>query len=222
MRVKPWVAFTTTLPDDQVEGGRGIVLFGGRNVAVAIGELLSELGCDVQDPYEAEEDGSWEFLLKYRGRHRFWCRVTSYHPGFHLRFESLGGHPTAAKNEAYVELALKLAAAFKSAPQFQDISWWSSREGPPEPDKIGLAAVKKAGREDRSSPISTSEKPGGRPAWGCLALSLYIIVSGVVSVITYFAGLHIMGLWGTLFCGGSLIVVGLFGLVRAWYEPVDT
>src|SRR5437899_5862484 len=41
MTVKPWAGFIADLPDDAVEGGGDITLFGGRNVAVAIGDILT-------------------------------------------------------------------------------------------------------------------------------------------------------------------------------------
>jgi hypothetical protein len=222
MRVKPWVTFKTDLPDDQVEDGHNnIVLFGGRNVAAAIGEVFTRLGCNVADPENAGENG-WEFALTYQQSHRFWCQVnsTSY-PVFRLLFEDMSFRPGAAPNAAaYAEIAVKLAAALRSDPQFHDVTWWSAKEGPPE-DEIDLGEAKKQAREDPSSPISAAAKEGGRPAWGCLAFALFTILSGALSLFLFFTGRSRDSPEEAIFAGVSLLVVGLLGLVRAWMEPVE-
>ena len=223
MRVKPWVAFTTALPDDQVEDGHNnIVLFGGRNVAVAIGEIFTQLGCEVAEPEHAAENG-WEFSLRYKARHSFWCQVTSTsHPVFRLLFENLSFRPRAGPSAAaYVELALKLAAALKNDPRFQDGTWWSLRDGPPE-EEVGLAEAKRRVREDPSSPISAAGKEGGRPPWGCLALALFVTLSGVASLSLLFAGISRDRPGEIIFSGTCCVVVGLLGFLRAWYERVET
>jgi hypothetical protein len=154
MRVKPWATFTTALPDDQVEDGDSIVVYGGRNVAVAIGEIFSKLGCKAAEPYALEEQG-WEFLLSYRGHNNFSCRVSSFHPAFRLLFEELSLRPKAFRNTAvYAELARSLDAALGEDPRFRDITWWTSEEGPPEPDEISSVRADTAQSENASRPIA--------------------------------------------------------------------
>jgi hypothetical protein len=215
------VAFTTTLPDDQVEDGHDIVVFGGRNVALAIGQILTELGCGVDEPYAAGEHG-WEFLLTFRGRHSFWCRVTSFHPAFNLLFDHSGGRPAAAKNAgAYAELATKLATALSADRRFENISWWSREEGPPEVDNIqsARAASRKKGTEN---PIATTGNEGGRPAWGCLALALWVTLSGVATLSLFlFAGMDRDRPGEAIFSGACCLGFGLLGLIRAWHERVE-
>jgi hypothetical protein len=222
MRVKPWVAFTTDLPDDQIEDGHNnIVLFGGRNVAAAIGEVFTRLGCKVADPENAGENG-WEFALTYQESHRFWCQVnsTSY-PVFRLLFEDMSRRPRAAPNAAaYAELAVKLTAALRNDPQFHDVTWWSAKEGPPE-DEIDLAEAKKQAREDPSSPISAAGKEGGRPAWGCLAFALFVTISGPMTLWMFFAGLISGSPGEMIFCGVWNFGFGLLGLFLAWIRRVE-
>jgi hypothetical protein len=221
MRVKPWIAFLTTLPDDQVEEGLNIVLFGGRNVALALGEVLASLDCKVSEPEHAAEDG-WEFDLVYKGRHRFWCRVISFHPAFNVLFQDPGSWTTARRNAAaYAELALKLSAALRKDPRFRHVSWWSLKDDPPEPEKIGLIDLRKRAGGDPSSPIDLAGKEGGRPRWGCLAFALCVAASGAVALTWLVAGGPPMKPGEAIFCGLSLLVAGLFGLVRAWSERVE-
>jgi hypothetical protein len=221
MRVKPWIAFLTTLPDDQVEDGLNIVLFGGRNVAAAIGEILESLDCKVSEPEHAAEDG-WEFDLIYRGRHRFWCRVISFHPAFNVLFQDPGAWTTAKRNAAaYAELALKLSAALREDPRFRQVSWWSLKDEPPEPEEIGLTDLRKRAGGDPSSPIDLAGKEGGRPAWGRLAFALWITVSGAFVLIWFVTGVIPMKPGEAIFAGVSLLVVGLLSLVRAWMERVE-
>src|SRR6185437_6076610 len=141
MSAKPWAGFIADFPDDQVERGGDITVFGGRNVAVAIGEILTQLGCQVAAPEHAELHG-WDFDAYYKD-HRFWCQITSFHPAFHLLFEDpaiIGG--TRRKNAAaYAELAEKLASALDADPRFRHVEWRSMEEGPPEPDEIGPSGI---------------------------------------------------------------------------------
>ena len=110
MTVKPWAGFIADFPDDQVETERDIEVFGGRNVAVAIGEILTGLGCKVSSPDYAEVKG-WEFDFYDEADRRFWCQVTSFHPAFWLLFEDPAlTRETKAKNAtAYAEMWRKLA-----------------------------------------------------------------------------------------------------------------
>jgi hypothetical protein len=187
MRVKPWIAFTTDLPDDQVEDGHDIVVFGGRNVAVAIGEVFTKLGCKVAEPYSAEEQG-WEFLLSYRGRNKFWCRVSSFHPTFHMLFEELSLRPKALRNTAaYAELAQSFAAALGKDSRFRDITWWTFEEGPPEPDDIGSVRAGKGGSEDPRSPISVAGRRVFVPAWIWLILGVWILLTAVTVLQYWFS-----------------------------------
>jgi hypothetical protein len=221
VRVKPWIAFTTSLPDDQVETPGEIVTFGGRNVAIALGEVFAKLGCQVDEPYYAEED-VWEFLLTYKTRHRFWRRVISFHPAFHVLCQDPGGWAAARRiAAAYAELALKLAAALKADSRFRRVSWWSLQDEPPEPQEIGPTDLRKRAGGDPYSPIDLTGKEGGRPAWGCLAFALFVMFSGAFGIFMFFAGLSPQGLGDAIFCGVSLLVVGLLGLVRAWMDRVE-
>jgi hypothetical protein len=57
--VKPLAQFRADFPSDVVEDDGRIVQFGGGNVAEAITQILSRLGCRVAAPIYAGEHG-WE------------------------------------------------------------------------------------------------------------------------------------------------------------------
>ncbi len=132
MSVKPWAVFVAGFPDDTVEDERDILTFGGRNVAVAIGEILTRLGCDVSAPEYAGEKG-WEFGAWFKGR-RVWCLISSFHPKFFLNFDDPPALWSRGKDAAaYEEIAQKFSTALAEDPRFHDVQWYSREEGPPAP-----------------------------------------------------------------------------------------
>ena len=62
----------TNFPDDMVEVDGDVVLWGGRNVTVAIGEILTRFGAEVSKP--VLEDCGWALSISYKGREP-WCLV---------------------------------------------------------------------------------------------------------------------------------------------------
>ena len=181
MRAKPWAVFRTDLPDDQVEKVHEIVVYGGRNVAAALGEIFTSLGCEVAEPYSVAEQG-WEFLVFHRGRSKFSCRVSSFHPAFRLLFEEVSLVPKVFRNRgAYAELAQSLAAALEKDPRFHDITWWTWEEGPPELDDVGLAGVETLCLDDSDAPIpGTRYRRSELRSWS-LVLALYMLPASALA-----------------------------------------
>jgi len=222
MTVKPWVAFTTSLPDDQVEDGQQIFVLGGRNVAVAIGEVFAGLGCQVSPPESAGELG-WEFDLRYKGSRQFWCRVTSFYPAFHLLFEGADSLFATKKDAAaHAELAGLFAAALRDDPRFQHISWWSLREGPPEPEEIASISHRQLPAGAQLSPIDPQDR---RPALtgsqlGCLSGVGWLLAA--VGGLATFIGLHEIfrrgAAWDAISISVPILAAGLILilLARSW------
>lgn len=189
MRVRPWAGFIADFPDDQVEEGRNIVLFGGRNVATALGEILTGLGCEVSPPEYAELHG-WEFDLSYKGR-RFWCQVTSFHPAFHLFFDDAAVTRGArARNAAiHAELAESLDRALRKDPRFHRLTWRAKQDGPPEPDEIATAAGRDEFDDAASSPIDRERRSRRRSwrewVWGCFLVGLALWMSVTTLFLLY-------------------------------------
>jgi len=210
MKVKPWAGFIADFPDDQVEGGGRIILFGGRNVAVALAEILVGLGCRVSAPEYAELHG-WDFDAHYKG-HRLYCRVTSFHPAFHLLFEDPASArgPRRKSAQAYVELAVKLAAALEGDPRFRHLEWRSFDDGPPEPDEIGARSRRRA---DASSVIDPQGREKTRGLGGVF-FALFTVLVGIGGLVYSWTGPR-GDRYENLFCGVTLIVAGLLGLVVA-------
>lgn len=145
MSVKPWAVFVADFPDDTVEDERDILTFGGRNVAVAIGEILKQLGCEVTAPEYAGEKG-WEFDCQFKGQ-RAWCLISSFYPTFFMNFDDPSVlRSSRRKNEPiYEEIAEKLSAALAHDPRFHDIQWYSREDGPPAPPDGADAGAPDAG-----------------------------------------------------------------------------
>ena len=138
MNVPPWAGFVANFPDDQVATADKILVYGGRNVAIALEELLAGLGCsNAAAPWDVSDVG-WEFDFNYRGRHRFLCRVQSFHPVFWLLFEGPSNSRKAAA--AYVELWRKFGSALEGDSRFRKILWRSFEEGPPDWEEVEAAA----------------------------------------------------------------------------------
>jgi len=110
MNVPPWAGFVAYFPDDEVATGHEIAVYGGRNVAAALGEIFAGLGCSsVSAPSYGGEMG-WDFAFRYGGRHSFWCRVQSFHPIYWFLFEG----PSGRRGEtAHREPWLKFADALE-------------------------------------------------------------------------------------------------------------
>jgi hypothetical protein len=137
MNVLPWAGFVADFPDDQIESSGDIDVFGGRNVAVALGEIFSGLGCSQVSVPESAGDQGWEFDFYYSVRHRFWCRLQSFHPVFWLLFEGPSDSSTGAAT--YIELWREFGNALERDPRFSKILWRSFKEGPPDWDEVEAA-----------------------------------------------------------------------------------
>lgn len=181
MNVPSWAGFVADFPDDQVEAAGDIKVFGGRNVAVALGEILVGLGCSrVSGPESAGEEG-WHFDFYYEG-HRSWCRVQSFHPVFWLLFEDASGSRKGAT--AYVEIWRRFGNALEQDPRFHKIIWRPSNEGPPDWDDVEAAADPPERTFNETFPPSAISPERGRLGCGCwpLVILIWFTLSGASAV----------------------------------------
>ena len=171
MNVPSWAGFVADFAEDEVATSGNIEVYGGRNVALALGAIFTELGCSrVSDPESAGIQG-WEFDFYYAERHRYWCRVQSFHPVFWLLLDDRSGTKKGAA--AYVDLWRKFGNALEKESRFHKILWRSFEEGPPEWDEVE-AAVDPPGRTfDEAFPPSEIS-PKRKLRFGCLPFLIWV------------------------------------------------
>jgi hypothetical protein len=140
MIVAPWAEFGTDLPDDHEENEdqTEITLYGGRNVAEVIAEILRGLGCTVSEPIYADEHG-WELDVEYRKR-RLWAQVTQIEDYiFVLQDKTWLAKLMGGRNPDYLDILQRLAASMAQHPRLSDVRWYipadvtSGKPGAPGP-----------------------------------------------------------------------------------------
>jgi hypothetical protein len=187
MSVPTWAGFVTRIPDDEVATGQEIAVYGGRNVAVTVGETFAGLGCShVSDPHYGGEMG-WDFRFRYDGRHSFWCRVQSFHPIYWLLLEGPGGN---RGEPAHLELWRKFADALEQDARFDQILWRTSKEGPPDWDEFTLTAdlpPRRVLKELPPQPARRGTKAAGGSStpviigiWCALVVAVIVFVDNIV------------------------------------------
>jgi hypothetical protein len=129
MTVMPLAVFTADFPDDQVEDARDIVLFGGRNVAAAIGQRLSEAGCEVSGLLYEGLNG-WSFVAKVKGQ-AFRCQTTSFHPRYFLDLDDPSRNRRIAE-KLFAEFWQVVDTALRTDSRLHDLRWYR-REDAPDP-----------------------------------------------------------------------------------------
>ena len=136
MSVPPWAGFVADFLDDEVATRHDIEVYGGRNLAVALGQMFAGLGCTkVSEPWSAGEVG-WEFDFDYRGL-GFWCRVQSFHPIFWLLFEGPSSRSEWKTGPGvHFELWQKFSSALEQDSRFDQILWRPKSQGPPDWDEF--------------------------------------------------------------------------------------
>lgn len=123
MRIRDTAEIIADFPDDQVYEGDEVVLFGGRNVAEAIGAILTELDYSVSPPIHRHENG-WDFEVMSEGK-RVWMQVsylgeqdyvlaTDFIPKLSL---------FASKKPIYAEMLERLNKALASDHRFKSVAW---------------------------------------------------------------------------------------------------
>jgi hypothetical protein len=135
VRISNKALISTDFPDDTVWVNDEIVLWGCKNVTVAIGEILTRLGAEVSKPIL--EDNGWALNISYKDREP-WCLV---HDGVeHIYFYIEDRWGARGDPAAYVELIVQLNAELHRDPRFHDIRWYDSGDqdfdGPTSPSPV--------------------------------------------------------------------------------------
>jgi hypothetical protein len=211
MNVLPWAGFVADFPDDQIEAGGDIQVYGGRNVAVALGKIFAGLGCSrVSEPWSAGEVG-WEFDFYYGDRKNFWCRVQSFHPVFWLLFEDR----SISDGQAYVELWRKFGSALERDPRFRRILWRTFKNGPPDWDEVEAASDPPALSFDEEFPPTKINARARRTSIWPYIIGVWLTMSGIGLPLDVLGGHNIWHQIRYFIAGIILLTVGVFFLFIA-------
>ena len=212
MSVPTWAGFVAYFPDDEVATGHEIAVYGGRNVAIAVGEVFAGLGCShVSDPRYGGDVG-WDFGFRC-DRHSFWCRVQSFHPIYWLLLEGPSGRRGAS---AHQELWRKFADALEQDPRFDQILWRSFKEGPPDwdeftvtdnlPERAILEELPLVPQKPRPKAAGGSLAPAMIGTWCALAVVVFTVIGAAIH------GAKEQGEYGSL--AMAALVIGLAVTLR--------
>jgi hypothetical protein len=123
LRIRGIAEIIADFPDDQVDEGDEVVLFGGRNVAEAIGAILTELDYSVSPPVHRHEYG-WDFEVTSAGK-RVWMQVS--YLGEHDYVLATDFIPKlglfVSKKQIYAEMLDRLNKALASDHRFKSVAW---------------------------------------------------------------------------------------------------
>jgi hypothetical protein len=126
LKVRPLAICTADFPNDSVEteDGKGFLDHGGRNVAEAVAEILSRLGCTISAPENAAEYG-WRFGWAFGGQ-TFFCQVSSIPPEYYLHFDgvSFRRNVSPKSRPAHAEIMTALNAELARDERFHDVLWY--------------------------------------------------------------------------------------------------
>lgn len=142
MNFKSYTEFTADFPDDQVEDDDGIVIFGGRNVAEAVAEIIRSGGYDVAPPDYMDEHG-WDLNVYVNGK-RIWLELQAIGPEeIILQTEAMVGffrRLFGVDLTYYAEFLTKLNEGLRQHPRFSSVGWFELRNerpvGDPQDDPL--------------------------------------------------------------------------------------
>lgn len=129
VKVRSVAEFLHDFPDDCVEDEHDIVVYGGKNVTEALGQLIRGLGYRVSDPIDEGFKG-WELSIRGMGR-RFQLRYSDLPPvGVLSVWDVTFLHWSTRTSLA--EFLLDLDAELRRDGRFHEIKWSALRSSPDE------------------------------------------------------------------------------------------
>jgi hypothetical protein len=130
VREKNWAVFRAdAFPDDCIEDDLDIIRFPGLNIAEALTDILSAIGCsDIEKPSEEGEHG-WHVHFRSDGK-PFFCQVSRIEPETLLLFEkSYGSEGWFYKGlPRFPPLLEKIKTAIAQDDRFRDLQWYTDHE----------------------------------------------------------------------------------------------
>lgn len=121
MKLRPLAHFQTDIPSDSIEDENDFVQFGGRNLAEAVGAMLTRRGYRVSPPRDAGFCG-WDFEAR-KGWIRFWMRVTEFDEVERLLFTRDMTMRFWTIHPSYEQFLSELSADLNEDPRFHHVGW---------------------------------------------------------------------------------------------------
>lgn len=130
MIVRYCAEFRSTIPEDDSDLEDDSFEHYGKNVAIAVSEMLRRIGYEADDPMDAGDHG-WDFEVRVKGYlrgrpkgGRFWCTVTLVDYYF-LIFENPSWWDKVRKRypAPYIEALRALGQELAADPRFSEVHW---------------------------------------------------------------------------------------------------
>jgi hypothetical protein len=122
--IRPTAEFVADFPDDCVEEGDDIIVFGGRGCTEAIGAALRALGYQVAEPQPEDEHG-WT-LEAWKGRYKCWLQVTDLGEGTYILGTNVVTLRFWSKPTRHAEFLSDLDAAMRGDARFRQMKWFAN------------------------------------------------------------------------------------------------
>jgi hypothetical protein len=134
LKVKNFAEFQTDLPDDQVEEDGDVVVYAGKGVCEALGEILQRLGCTASEPVELGFPG-WDMNIDY-SRRPFWGRVC-YLSDTQILFciiDDSASFDRERFHPSYLDLLTRFNTELQNDARFHNVRWFKG-------DHVGLPVI---------------------------------------------------------------------------------
>lgn len=118
--------FKTSIPDDTEEDDDDIILFGGRAVALVIGEMLTEQGFAVE-PLDYAEHKGWEFsarVVRDKAKTKLWFLITLGDDVILQSEDTTLSIFGKVDHTVFPKTLVRLNEQMAEDPQFSDVVWY--------------------------------------------------------------------------------------------------
>jgi hypothetical protein len=123
MKIRRYAQLESDLPYDGVEDERDFVVYPGKNIAEAVGEVLARQGCTIYPMLCLDEQG-WEFDFVYR-KLRLVCRTTMIEDYLVLFYDPSWFRGIFKRTHpGFVDILRKVGDAMAQDSRFRNVRWF--------------------------------------------------------------------------------------------------